>query len=310
MRILKRNTNRAPLFDEYLSYLTVGEAQELRRLVEAAFARAGHDVTVYVDHVEDRRGTTFGLWNIAAFCRGADPSEWAGLIDEHVQRVTTPPVGLGELTLDELEAALHLRLVAAGSVADPDGLGYARQVAPGLLEVLAVDLPDSVEPLPREALAGLGTLRDVLELARDNLRAVLTGDDLTARTITGAGGSLTLVTSPSYFTASLALVLPDAIERLTGEVDRGDGVLVAVPDRHELLYLVIGDPQAADALDEMSGMARWAFEQASGPLSPDVFWVRARRWEQLTSAGEKTSPASLRDELTRMRSPVRLTASG
>lgn len=310
MRILKRNSNRAPLLDDYLSYLTVAEAQELRRLVESSFARAGHDVTVYVDHVEDRRGTTFGLWNIAAFCRGADPSEWPGLIDEHVQRVTTPPVGLGELTPDEVEAGLYLRLVATGSVADPDRLGYARPVAPGLLEVLAVDLPDSVEPLPRDALAGLGTLRDLLELARDNLRGVLAGDDLTTRTINGTGGPLTLVTSPSYFTASLALVLPDAIERLTGEVDRGDGVLVAVPDRHELLYLVIGDPHAADALDELSGMARWAFEQASGPLSPDVYWVRARRWEQLTSLGEKGSPSSLRNELERMLSPVRLRVTG
>jgi len=302
MRILKRNTNRVPVFDEYLSYLTVAEAREFRRLVEASFVRAGHDVTVHVDHVEDRRGTTFGLWNIGAFCRGADPSEWAGLIDEHVQRVTTPPVGLGELTRDEVEGALYLRLVEAGSVTDVDGLGYARQVAPGLLEVLAVDLPDSVEPLPREALAGLGTLRDLIELGRDNLRALLAGDDLTTRTIAGASGPLTLVTSPSYFTASLALVLPDAIERLTGEVDRGDGVLVAVPDRHELLYLVVDDPRAAGALDEMFGMARWAFDQASGPLSPNVFWVRARRWEQVTSTDGAKPPVSLRDELESMLS--------
>lgn len=301
MRILKRNTNRAPVFDEYLSYLTVAEAREFRRLVEASFARAGHDVTVHVEHVVDRRGTTFGLWNIGAFCRGADPSEWAGLIDEHVQRVTTPPVGLSGLTPDEVETALHLRLVDAGSV-DADELGYARQVAPGLLEVLAVDLPNSVEPLPRGALAGLGRLHDLLELGRDNLRALLAGDGFTARTITGAAGPLTLVTGPSYFTASLALVLPDAIERFTGEVDRGDGVLVAVPDRHELLYLVVDHPRAADALDEMFGMARWAFDQASGPLSPNVFWVRARRWEQVTSAGGGTPPVSLRDELESMLS--------
>lgn len=300
MRILRRNTNRAPVYDEYLSYLTVAEAREFRRLVEASFARAGYDVTVHVEHVEDRRGTTFGLWNISAFCRGSDPSEWAGLIDEHVQRVTTPPVGLSDLTPDEARGALCLRLVEAGSVSDAGGLGYARQVAPGLLEVLAVDLPDSVEPLPRDALAELGTLHDLLELGRDKLRALLADDGLTAHTIAGPAGPLTLVTGVSHFTASLALVLPDAIEHFTGQVDRGDGVLLAVPDRHDLLYLVVDDPRAADALDEMFGMARWAFDQASGPLSPNVFWVRARRWEQVTSADGRTPPVSLRDELESM----------
>lgn len=296
MRILKR-TSRAPLLDEYLSYFTIVEAREFRRLVEASFAKAGHDVTVYVDHVADRRGTTFGLWNIGAFCRGADRSQWAELIDEHVQRVTTPPRGLGELSPTELEAALYLRLVDAGSMPDADLLGYARQVAPGLLEVLAVDLPDSVAPLRRDGLAGLGTLRDLLERGRESLRSLLTDGGVAARTVTDARGPFTVLTGPSFFTASLALILPETVERFTDEVDRGDGVLVAVPDRHQLLYRVIDDPSAAEALDDMFEMARWAFDQSSGPLSPNVFWVRARRWAQVTSVDEGKPRVWLRGEL-------------
>jgi hypothetical protein len=296
MRILKR-TSRAPLVDEYLSYFTIAEARELRRLVEASFARAGHDVTVHVDHVENRRGTTFGLWNIAAFCRGADRSQWADLVDEHVQRVTTPPRGLGALSPEELEAALYLRLVDAGSVPDADLLGYARQVAPGLLEVLAVDLPDSVVSLRRDDLAELGTLRELLDRGRESLRATLADDGVAARTVTEAGSPFTVVTSPSFFTASLALILPDAIERFTDEVDRGDGVLVAVPDRHQLLYRVIDDPSAAGALDDMFELARWAFDRSSGPLSPNVYWVRALRWAQVTSVDEGKPRIWLRGEL-------------
>ena len=296
MRILKR-TSRAPLLDEYLSYFTIVEAREFRRLVEASFANAGHDVTVYIDHVADRRGTTFGLWNIGAFCRGAEPSQWAELIDEHVQRVTTPPRGLGALSPSELEASLSLRLVDAGSMPDADHLGYARQVAPGLLEVLAVDLLDSVVPLRRDDLAGLGTLRELLERGRESLRGLLAGDGVVARPVTDAGGPFTAVTSPSFFTASLALILPETVERFTDEVDRGDGVLVAVPDRHQLLYRVIDDPSAAAALDDMFEMARWAFDQSSGPLSPNVFWVRARRWAQVTSVDEGKPRVWLRGEL-------------
>ena len=65
MQILKRN-GRAPLYDEHLTFFTLVEAREFRRLVASAFSKVGHDVTIYPDRVESRDGTTFGLPNIAA----------------------------------------------------------------------------------------------------------------------------------------------------------------------------------------------------------------------------------------------------
>ena len=281
MRILKR-TGRTPLYDEHLTYFTIVEAREFRRLVASSFAKVGHDVTIYVDRVEDRSGTAFGLWNIAALCRGVERREWPDLIDRHIRSVTTPPRALSELAPDEMAAGLYLRLVEAGSVPEPDLLGYARQVAPGLLEVLAVDLPDSVATLSKDDLGELGSLAELLERGRANLRALLAGD-VALGAVADDRGSFTAVTDRSFFTASLALVLPEAVERVSGEVDRGRGILVAVPDRHQLLYRVIDAPTAASALRDMFDTARWAFHEASGPLSPNVYWVRARRWAQVTS---------------------------
>ena len=83
--------------------------------------------------------------------------------------------------------------------------------------------------------------------------------------------------------ADEALVLSEAVERISGELDHGSGILVAVPDRHQLLYRVIDAPSASSALRDMFDAARWAFHEASGPLSPNVFWVRHRRWSQVTS---------------------------
>jgi len=46
---------------------------------------------------------------------------------------------------------------------------------------------------------------------------------------------------------------------------------------------VIDAPSATSALRDMFGAARRAFYEASGPLSPNVYWVRNRRWSQVTS---------------------------
>jgi hypothetical protein len=278
MRILKRN-GRTPLYDEHLTFFTLVEAREFRRLVAAAFAKVGHDVTIYPDRVESRDGTAFGLPNIAALCTGVERSEWGELVERHVESVTTPARTLGELSPDEIRAALYLRLVEAGSTSDP---GYARQVVPGLLEVLAVDLPESVVTLSKDDLTGLGSLSELLEQSRANLRALLAGD-VSLGAVADGRGAFTAVTDRSFFTASLALVLPEAVERVSGERDQGRGILVAVPDRHQLLYRVIDAPSAEPALREMFVAARWAHRDASGPLSPNVFWVRIRRWAQVTS---------------------------
>ena len=278
MQILKRN-GRAPLYDEHLTFFTLVEAREFRRLVASAFSRVGYDVTIYPDRVESRDGTTFGLPNIAALCAGVDRVEWDDLVGRHVESVTTPPRTLGELAADEIRAGLYLRLVDAASVSEP---GYARQVVPGLLEVLAVDLPESVVTLSKDDVSGLGSLAELLERGRANLHALVAGE-VSLGAVADGRGTFTAVTDRSFFTASLALVLSDAVERISGERDQGRGILVAVPHRHQLLYRVIDAPSATSALRDMFGAARWAFHDASGPLSPNVYWVRNRRWSQVTS---------------------------
>jgi hypothetical protein len=290
MRLLNRSTPRQ--VDEHLTYFTVTEANEFRRLVGRSFAGAGRDVAVYPDHAVDRSGTIFRLWNIGVLCLGATPSEWRDLIDDHVRLVTTPPRDLADLSQDELVSGLYLRLAETATVPDPDSVGYARAVAPGLLEVLSVDLPDSVAtPSPQE-LVSRGTIGDLLARARENLRALLADGGLRAQPV-GARGRYTAVTSDSVFTASLALLLPETLEHFTGEDDWGRGILVAVPFRHQLLYRPIDTADAALALGHMSDAAFLGFYGEAGPLSPDVFWVRNGRWAQVTSS-EGGKPRVLR----------------
>jgi hypothetical protein len=300
MKLLNR---RRPslAFDDHLTYFTLVEANEFRRLVERSFAAAGHDVSVYGDRIEDRDGTTLGLWNIGHLCAGAEPDEWPELIAEHVALVTAPPRGLDELTTEEVEEALFLRLADAASLPDPDGLAHARVVAPGLLEVLSVDLGDAVVTPSREELEARGTLGDQLARGRANLLSLLAADDPQAVVVgEGTKGRFTSVTDASFFTASLVLALPETVRRFSGEEHGGRGTLVAVPGRHRLLFRPVDAPGAGDALPRMFDVARAEYRDAPGPLSPNVFWVRNNRWVPVTSVDRgkpRLVPGELRDAL-------------
>jgi hypothetical protein len=284
MGLLKRST--PPLYDEHMTYFTVAQADEFRRLVARSFAAVGRDVDVHPDRIEDRGGTTIGLWNIGALCAGADAREWPQLIDDHVRLVATPARDLADVSEAEFASGLTMRLVEAGSVPNPDALGYARLVAPGLLEVLAVDLGDAVATPSREELSGRGTLAGLVALGRDNLRTLLEGDTVRSGTVgrNGTRGRFTALRGESLFTGSLALVLPETMKRFTGDEDWGRGVLVAVPSRHELLYRLIDAPDARLALQQMVRAASLGFHGDVGHLSPDVFWVRKQKWVQVTSS--------------------------
>jgi hypothetical protein len=283
MRLLSRHT--PPPIDAHLTYFTLSEAAEFRRLVERAFTAAGRDVAVHPEFVEDRGGTTFQLWNIGALCVGVSRSEWPALIDEHIALVTTPVRGLEQLTPSDVESGVHLRLVDAASVPDPDSVAYARIVAPGLLEVLSVDLADSVVTPTREELGAHGSLGRLLARGRENLRALLAEGTVSAETVgDGRPGRFTAVSGDSTFTASLALLLAETVRCFTAEDDWGLGYLVSVPFRHRLLYRTIGGSDSALALERMQHAALAEFASAPGALSPDVFWVRDRKWVQVTSS--------------------------
>jgi hypothetical protein len=285
MRLFRRTeTHGGAGADEYLTYFTREQAHDFRRLVSDSFALVGRDVSVFTDHVEDRTGTTFGLWNIGALCAGHDARDWPVLIDDHIRRVTTPTQHLDELSAEEFVSGLYLRIVDETTLPNVEELALKRELAPRLIEVVSVDLPDSVATPPADELLAHGPLDELVERGRRNLLALLASGEIQSE-IVGArrGGRYVTVTGEPYFTASLALVLSEAIEHFSGETDVGRGVLVAVPFRHQLLYRVADGPDADRAIDEMFRVARLAYHDEPGPISPHVYWVRNHRWVQVTS---------------------------
>jgi len=279
---------RPAQMDADLTFLTVDEARHLRSLVRETFAGRGVEVIVHPGHVASDAGDEYGLWNLAAACHEAPRGRraWPELVAGHVDRLLaragrSPFEGLTE---QEAERGTFARLYQADDDLHDDlGLGPRRVFAPGLVEMSALDLPESVVPYSAEAverLGGAGRLRawGLENLRREpveHLEAVETG-----------GGSFHVLAGASVHTASRALLMPSLAAGLTGHEAGNAGWLLSVPTRHEVLWHVLRDATAVPALQGMVGLTLRCHENAAGQLSPHVYWWSGDGYEQLTSVDD------------------------
>ncbi|HSV41580.1 MAG TPA: hypothetical protein VLI04_22640 [Nocardioidaceae bacterium] len=290
MGLFKRKRPELPR-DEALTFMTETQATALRSLVREVFAESGREVVVYADHVVDDSGGQFGLWNLAALCAPEPQSRWRHLIEEHVRRITAAQPDFDELSDDEFRSSLYLRLVEANSLPDRTFYPYARDIGEHLVELLSVDMPEMITTPPEEALIRRGDIHSLKQAGLDNLRSVLDQPDVEVQTIEALGsGRFAVATGESFLTASLSLILPEAIARFTDERDAGKGVLVVIPFRHQLAYRVIDGDDCAAALNNLFKWAMLGFGDAPGPLSPHVYWVRDGHWTQITRFDEEGRP--------------------
>jgi hypothetical protein len=267
--------------DAEYGFFSVDEGAHFRAQVREAFAEQGLEVTLHGGAVSDSAGRRFGLGNLAAICHN-DPRGrrwWPQLIRGHVARlvrVSDGPSPLESLTAEQLLARLRPWVVAR-DIIQPNLAQYvhARVVAPGLCEVLALDLDESVMTLPDDLLEPLGGIINLRTRALDNLR------ELPVETHTVLHGPeemrFDVVTGDSFFTSSRVLATNELTRHLTGHDLGPDGALVAMPNRHQLALRPIGAVRDTTLLPTLYGMTVFAaanFKDAAGPVSPDVYWWR------------------------------------
>ncbi len=268
-------------FDEALPELTVSDAQRLRDLVRIRMATEGYEVTVYAGHVEDADGWQFGLSSLAR--RLADPSmpakRWPQVVDDHIGRLLASVNGPDEFDVatEDLLDRTFLRLYGVEALPEAGWWSYGREVLPGVLELLALDLPDSVATFNDDHVAkhGLDRLR-AAGLA--NLRREQVEDRATYDGVEVLVGSM--------FMASTALILREIVLRTTGEAHLPNGVLVAVPFRHQLLYHVPRDASMLNALNSMVGNAAAGYDTEVGAISPHVYWWDDGEFQQVTQRND------------------------
>jgi hypothetical protein len=269
--------------DETFAFFTTSQAALFRDLVRQGFAEAGLEVTAYADHVVDASGRVFGLGNVAAECHNDERGEgaWREITSRHTDRIvraTDAPSPFDTMTRAELYAATYPRLMSSQDLRQVQ-VTYAREVAEGIREVLNVDLPESVATFLDEHVERFGPHEDLRRAGLANLRTVTFDQH---EVLEHQGGRVDILLGDSMFVASTLVVLADVLAGLGIPPPGPRGVFVAVPFRHQLAFHVLHDATAIPSLNVMAAFARAGYDDAPGPVSPDVFWWRDGVLERLT----------------------------
>lgn len=271
--------------DEAFAFFDVEQARRFRALVRQAFAEVGREVEMYADVVTDDRGGQFGLGNLAAVCHNDERGEaaWPELIRRHVGTTTRGidgPSPFDTLAPAEVLSRSFPRLLAENTV----GLqmaSYRRPVADGIVEVLNLDLPDSVAMFNDTHVERFGGVEVLRAAAMRNLRGVTFASQ---QMLEHNGGRVCVLTDESMFVASTMLILDEIVARSEPPFDPADGVLVSVPFRHQLNFHVPRDGTVLPSLQVMAHFTKIGHDDSVGALSPHVYWWRPHRIERLTES--------------------------
>jgi hypothetical protein len=268
--------------------MSTADATEVRSLLRGAFAEHGLEVTVFADRVEDTSGRVFGLWNVMAACyhNEGGRTAWPSVVRDHVRStvVSSETDPFGSLTAEEAARRTYVRLYEAASISNP-GEDCYREFAPGLVERLALDLPEAVAAYPRQEVERLGGWATLHGHGMVNLAGERDGERMLEQIDGPQGGRFHLLHGPSVYTASQVLRMPGLAAELTGEETGEFGYIMSVPNRNQLAWHMIRNVEVIPAINAMAIFAQLRYGDGIGPLSPHVYWWDGSRYQQLTEIG-------------------------
>jgi len=148
---------------------------------------------------------------------------------------------------------------------------------PGVFLLPAVDLPNHVQLLySLEQVAHLGTQREIEELAVANLAKLPSPKHHAIPTDAPAAESVHAFVGTHHFGASNVLILDAIVESVLGTpLDRPNGLIVGIPNRHWLLVHAPRNRRTFDtALPRLMDIVKDQWSKGDrGPITPDLFYV-------------------------------------
>lgn len=282
--------------DEGLPFFTRAEADEFRALVTAEWAK--HGMTMVVGEgkghlvLSDGKGPgEAGLWNVGADCLREGRARWPEIIARHVAlgAIKDPVAEFMKLSPSAVQRSVYLRLANVEAI--PVGwCSYARDVAPGLVEVLNIHRRRATALVSDPYVEQLGGLDKLRAWGEANLRTLPVRSSGFEVAIGPQGGMFRVMYDDSTFTASRILTPERLVQQLFVKDDMGDGVVVALPNRNEVAVHLIEDDSLIRSMADLADFARLEYRNAPGRLSYHVYWVTPDRFEQVIGADRNGMP--------------------
>lgn len=244
--------------------------------------------------VVDAHGTEWLLANLIQRLRlQQERDDWPQAVTDHVESMLTTSDHPAPETLapDELRPLLRSRLVAEVA-GDPSDLSYGRRFAPGVLEVLCLNYPESVLTMPRELVEQLAIgLDEAFAQGRANTDAEPVEERF------HVDDSVWGLTGDSMFIASRVTNMARLIADVIGPAPLG--VSFAIPNRSLVIYTVMTEEgwrqEATDLIQVLETiLTDDDFYHPGGLVSSDIFyWSPEGRIEplggpEIGAEGERT----------------------
>ncbi len=234
-----------------------------------------------------------------------DESQYEVSVRTHLRRLSAAADAyVAALSPAEFDAALTSRLVAADQLRSSGlGFSYASPFTPHIHEVLTLDLPTTVVTLADSRIAATGRhVPGLMATGRANLLDLLGSTEVDVQRVGENGAGVYAVHGESPYTASFARFLDDAADHWLPEVDRRNGFVFAVPDRHAILLKPCSTGvQVHDALELVPTHARRLHDEGASPVSAHTYhWLGGR----VTCLTTDTEDGTLRVQPTELLEQV------
>lgn len=274
--------------DEELAFFTVSKANKFRGLMREILAELGYEVQIYGSHATDAKSRSYGFRNVAARCNAQDESRWRDTIKEHLQHSLAgfeAPDPFEKLEPDNIAKQTFARIYGEKHMPSLEGYPHT-EFAPGIVEVLALDLPHTVQMFNHDHALKFGGREALRAQGVANLRE-LEIEQLERLNAPG-GGTFNMLLGNNVYTSSRALLLPGLTGELTGRPGATRlGWLMSVPNRHQLVWHHIENDNVLHVLNAMASLTARAYGEAPGPVSPYVYWWNGSAYDQLTHISEE-----------------------
>lgn len=275
---------------EWASFFTAREYNRFMKCVESTLNARGfpHRISDGVVEVQAPGCETqhFGLLNLAQLCKMRPAEEWDRLTEAHFTNVLSIQKEREALEAEmkdysRVRHMLKIRLFPENIPDEVKQNAVGRFIAPGIIAMLAFDLPSTVATVGRKDVEAWGLSEE--QLLRDALANIETSEPVKPEVIdSGDGLRVYTVSGDSFFTASHILLLE---KHLPGRFEHG--ALVIVPTRHHLIFHPIEGAPAVRAVNALLPMAYDLHREGPGAITPGLYWWRDGELTLLPSAVEK-----------------------